>query len=196
MASNVKGWIGFLILVIIVIGGAFGTSHILPSKASALTIKDMTSSVSGNFVASNSTYYVNLSSPATSITFNVTVSAPVVSGNVSAVVIPPALFNQTLFNITENATYSKLIAPPYNMSSSNATINASTVAYEASTYNLFNETTVNTTLSKGSAVITFTVSLNKTALSLMTRGQSVLASFTASALQYGVVGSIIITKDY
>ncbi len=196
MASNVKGWIGFLVLVIIVIGGAFGTSHILPSKASALTIKDMTSSVSGQYVATNSTYYINLTSPASSITFNVTVSAPIASGNLTAVVIPPAILNQTLYNLTENATYSKLIAPPYNMTAANATLNASTVAYEASTFNLFNETTVNTTLSKGAAVVTFTVSLNKTALSLMARGQTVLVSFTASALQYGVVGSILITKDY
>ncbi len=196
MASNVKGWIGFLVLVIIVIGGAFGTSHILPSKVSALTIKDMNSSIPGHYASSNSTYYLNLTSVPGSITFNVTVSAPVTSGNVTAVVIPPAILNQTLYNITENATYSKLIAAPYNMTPANATLNASTVAYEASTFNLFNETTVNTTLSKGIAVITFTVSLNKTALSLMSRGQTVLASFTASALQYGVVGSILITKDY
>lgn len=196
MASNVKGWIGFLILVIIVIGGAFGTSHILPTKASALTVKDMTSSLSGTFDSANSTYYLNLTSPVSSITFNVTVTAPVVSGNISAVVIPPALLNLTQFNVTENKTYQMLIASPYNMSSANATLEASTIAYQNSTYQLFNETEVNTTLSKGQAVITFSVTLNNTALNLMSKGETVLASFTASSLQYGVVSSIFITKDF
>ncbi len=156
----------------------------------------MTSSLSGTFDSANSTYYLNLTSPVNSITFNVTVVAPVVSGNVSAVVIPPALLNLTQFNTTENKTYQMLIAAPYNMSSANATLEASTIAYQNSTYQLFNETQVNTTLSKGQAVITFSVTLNKTALNIMSKGETVLASFTASSLQYGVVGSILITKDF
>ena len=63
MNGNVKGWIGFLVLVIIVIGGAFGTSHILPSKISALSVTSVSSNVKGDFIASNATYYVNLSGP-------------------------------------------------------------------------------------------------------------------------------------
>ena len=195
MNGNVKGWIGFLVLVIIVIGGAFGTSHILPSKISALTVTSMSSNVKGDFIASNATYYVNLSSPAvTSLSFNISVKAPVATGAVNATIIPPVLLNITQFNSTYNSTYAALIKQ--SESPSNATANATTVAYQDSTYVLFNNTYVNTSLKGGTATVSFTATLNSTALSLMKTGEPVIASFTAASGQYGVVGSIVVTKDY
>ena len=194
MNGNVKGWIGFLVLVIIVIGGAFGTSHILPSKISALSVTSVSSNVKGDFIASNATYYVNLSGPVTSLSFNITVKAPVATGAVNATIIPPVLLNITQFNSTYNSTYAALIKQ--GESPSNATANATTVAYQDSTYVLFNNTYVNTSLKGGTATVSFTATLNSTALSLMKTGEPVIASFTAASGQYGVVGSIVVTKDY
>ncbi len=194
MNGNIKGWIGFLVLVIIVIGGAFGTSHVLPSKISALTVTSMSSDVKGDFIQSNSTYYVNLSSPVSSISFNISVKAPVATGAVNATIIPPVLINMTEFNSTYNSTYAALIKQGENPS--NATANATTAAYLNSTYVLFNNTYVNTSLKGGIATISFTAELNSTALALMKTGEPVIASFTAASGQYGVVGSIIVTKDY
>ena len=194
MNGNAKGWIGFLVLVIIVIGGAFGTSHILPSKISALSVTSVSSNVKGDFIASNATYYVNLSGPVTSLSFNITVKAPVATGAVNATIIPPVLLNITQFNSTYNSTYAALIKQ--GESPSNATANATTVAYQDSTYVLFNNTYVNTSLKGGTATVSFTATLNSTALSLMKTGEPVIASFTAASGQYGVVGSIVVTKDY
>ncbi|MFG1545257.1 MAG: hypothetical protein AAE976_02005 [Thermoplasmataceae archaeon] len=194
MNGNVKGWIGFLVLVIIVIGGAFGTSHILPSKISALSVTSVSSNVKGDFIASNATYYVNLSSPVTSLSFNITVKAPVATGAVNATIIPPVLLNITQFNSTYNSTYAALIKQ--GESPSNATANATTVAYQDSTYVLFNNTYVNTSLKGGTATVSFTATLNSTALSLLKSDEPVIASFTAASGQYGVVGSIVVTKDY
>ncbi|MEM0157869.1 MAG: hypothetical protein QXN26_07430 [Thermoplasmataceae archaeon] len=194
MNGNIKGWIGFLVLVIIVIGGAFGTSHILPSKISALTVTSMSSNVKGDFIASNSTYYVNLSSPVSALSFNISIKAPVATGVVNATIIPPVLLNMTQFNTTYNSTYAALIKQ--GETPSNATANATTVAYMNSTYALFNNTYVNTSLKGGIATISFTAALNQTALTLMKTGEPVIASFTAASGQYGVVGSIIVTKDY
>ncbi|MCL4444073.1 MAG: hypothetical protein M1464_00270 [Candidatus Thermoplasmatota archaeon] len=194
MNGNVKGWIGFLVLVIIVIGGAFGTSHILPSKASALSVTSISSNVKGDFIASNSTYYVNLSNPVSSLSFNISVKAPVATGVVNATIIPPVLLNITQFNSTYNSTYAALIKQ--GESPSNATANATTFAYQDSTYVLFNNTYVNTSLKAGTATVSFTATLNSTALSLMKKGEPVIVSFTAASGQYGVVGSIVVTKDY
>ena len=194
--GNAKGWVAFLVLMILIIGGAMGTSHVLHTTTPAMTISSIYSGNGGSFDGNGATYYLNLTSPAATLNFTITLSTPTSSGNVSAILIPPSLVNMTHFNTTFNATYLKYTSSPYNMSAANATAEATTVALENSTYTLFKETFVNTTVSGSTASITFSVTLNNTAMSLLRTGQSVSISFSASSAQYGVVGAIILTKDY
>ncbi|MCL4438192.1 MAG: hypothetical protein M1616_02350 [Candidatus Thermoplasmatota archaeon] len=161
--SNLKGWIGFLIVVIIVIGGAFGTSHIIKSASSAVSITSIGSNVTtaSDYNATSSILNVSVS-PSTldiNVTVNFTTTSP--GGVVNYTVVSPSILNQSRYDIFYNASYAALFhkysqnfnstynktyngTPAYNLSKAyasnlsdiqaNASSNASAEAYSNSTY--------------------------------------------------------------
>ncbi len=210
MASNIKGWIGFLVIAVIIIGGAFGTNHLLPSKASGTTITGITSNAaSGFYNASNQSYTVNVSDSTSNVTFAVSILATIPSGAINITVEAPSLqnlsaYNSTfdrIYNITYNQTKNATLQSGATLNSSvnksiaeNATRLAETYTNQNITFHLFQSFTKNTQYTGGKYTFNFTAQLNATALKLMSKGQILFVTINAATGPTSANGNIFFVK--
>ena len=211
MASNIKGWIGFLVITVIIIGGAFGTSHLISTKASGTSITGITSTgASGFYNGANQTYTANVTDSTTNISFSMTIAATTASGGMNLTVVAPAIQNISAYNSTYTALYNKIYNESVNQTvksgvTLNDSINAS-LAENASrlasyytdqniTFPLFHSFTKNVAYTGGRYVFNFTLELNATAIKLMTKGQSMFVVINAAVGPDSANGFILITKQ-
>lgn len=211
MASNIKGWIGFLIITVVIIGGAFGTSHIMPTKATGTSIAGITSSgVSGFYNASNQTYTANISDSTTDVTFTMTIAATTPSGGMNLTVIAPAVINVSAYNSTYNVIYSNLYNQTVNQTEKsgitlNSSVNSSiaqnvsrlaeSYTYQNITFPMFQSFTKNVTYTGGKYKFNFTLDLNATAIKLMAKGQNLFVNINAASGADSANGFILLTKQ-
>ncbi len=211
MASNMKGWIGFLVITVIIIGGAFGTSQLIPTQASGTSIKGIASSGgSGFYNASNQTYTANVSDTTTNISFTMTITDTTASGAMNLTVIAPNVLNLSAYNSTYSAIYDKLYNQTLNQTEKsgitlNSSVNSSiaqnvsrqaeSYTYQNITYQMFQSFTKNVTYSGGQYEFNFTLQLNTTALKLMVTGQSLFVVINAAAGSDSSNGFILLSKQ-
>lgn len=210
MASNLKGWIGFLVVTVIIIGGAFGTSHILPSQKTGAQITGISASgANGFYDANNTTYVLNVTSTTVTANFTVGISSTVVSGPLNISVVPPSIENMSAYNATFTALYNKIYNASVNATVNsgvtlNSTINASLAANATSlaatyanqnlTYNLFTPVFKDVTYTGGKYSFNLTLSFNATALSILAPGQTLYAMINAATGAYSANGFLQFTK--
>lgn len=211
-SSNLKGWIGFLVITILIIGGVMTAHQILPSKAGGATISGISSSdTSGYYISANQTFVANISDSSTSATFVISISSPVASAGMNISVVAPAIENMSAYNATYTTLYNQIYNSTVNATIAsgttlNSSINAS-IAQNASrlaatytnqnlTYNLFPSVFENiTSYSGGVYKYNLTVNFNATAVGLMSKGQSLHAIFNAATGPISVNGFITFRKN-
>ncbi|MFG1449337.1 MAG: hypothetical protein AAE983_01690 [Thermoplasmataceae archaeon] len=161
--NNLKGWIGFLIVVIIVIGGAFGTSHLIKSPTSAVSITSIGTNITSasDYNTTSSILNVSISPSTTSINVSVNFTTTTPGAVVNYSVVSPSIFNQSSYDSFYNTSYAQLFhnysqnfnssynktykgKSSYNLSKAyssnlsaiqaNASSNASAEAYSNTTY--------------------------------------------------------------
>ena len=166
--NNIKGWIGFLVIIIVITGGVFGISHIIKSPASSVTISSVSSNLTTSSDYNATSSILNYSVSPSSLAINVTVdfTTTTAGATVNYTVVSPSITNVTKYNnYYNNITYPKLFkeysqnfnssynktyngTPSYNLTAayignltnirSNASSNASAEAYANSTYSFIN----------------------------------------------------------
>ena len=211
--NNIKGWIAFLVIFIIIVGGGFSINHILKSSPSAVVITSIGSNVtsSSDYNSTTSVLNVSLSSPSmvnvsvgfSTVTAGSTVNYTIVSPSIGNTTAYDAFYNSTypglftLYSNDFNTSYNKSGAPPSGLAAAyksnlseiqaNASANASAEAYSNTTYNFISPFTGSITLKSSAKTgkITFNLVLNKTAFDLLSVGQSV---FIKVALYFGAQG--------
>lgn len=210
MASNLKGWIGFVVVAIIIIGGAFGTSHIIKTTTNGTQISGMTAEgVAGYYNSTNQTYVANVSQSTTGANFTVSVKLALPAGPLNISVIAPTIQNLSAYNSTFSAIYNKIYNESVNQTISsgvklNASINAS-LAENATrlasiytnqnlTYSLFPSVFTNVQYTGGTYTLNLTIEFNATALSLMKPGQSLFAVINAAAGSSSANAFVMFTK--
>lgn len=210
MASNLKGWIGFVVVAIIITGGAFGTSHILKTSTTGTEISGMSAhGIAGYYNSTNQTYVANVSQNAISANFTVSIKLTQASGGLNISVIAPSILNQSAYNATFSSFYNKIYNESVNQTVSsgvklNASINASLAenatrlasiyANQNLTYELFPSEFTNVQYSGGLYTLNLTVNFNETALSLMKPGQSLFAVINAAAGSSSANAFVMFTK--
>lgn len=211
MASNIKGWIGFLVITVIIIGGVMTAHQVLPSKVTGTAITGISASgVNGFYNSSNQTFTANVSDSTSNVTFTMTISSSAASGSMNLTVVAPAVQNISAYNSTYHEIYSKLYNQTVNSTVSsgtvlNASVNksiaenvsrlASTYTYQNITYQVFKSFTENVTYSGGSYTFNFTRTLNATAIKLMAKGEGLFVVMNAAAGPNSSNGFILLTKQ-
>ena len=210
MASNLKGWIGFAIIAVIIIGGAFGTSHILKTSSAATTVQGITATgVNGYYQSGNQTFIANVSQSTTNVSFSISFSLVAATGPLNLTVVSPSIENFTAYNATFNAFYNKIYNESVNNTISsggtlNATVNAS-LAENATrlagiytnqnlTYSLFPSISEDVTYTGGAYTYNLTVSLNSTAIGLMKSGETLTAVINAATGPDSAIATIQFVK--
>ncbi len=210
MASNLKGWIGFLVITVIIIGGAFGTSHILKTSTAGTSISGITASgVNGYYDSANQTFLANVTQSTSNVTFSISMKLTSATGALNISVVSPAIENLSAFNTTFTALYNKIYNDSVNETlknggTLNATVNASlaenatrlatTYANQNLTYSLFPSFSKDVSFTGGAYVFNLTVQLNATALSLMASGQQLSAVVNAAAGSSSANAVIVFSK--
>ncbi len=210
MASNLKGWIGFLIITIIIIGGAFGTSHVLKTSTSGTSIAGVTATgVNGYYDSSNQTFFANVTQSTTNVTFSINVKLVSSSGALNISTVAPNIENVSAYNATYTLLFNKIYNESVNQTlksggTLNATVNASltenasrlaaTYATQNLTYSLFPSFSKDVSYTGGAYTFNLTVQLNSTALSLMSSGQQIYAVVNAAAGSSSANAVIVFTK--
>ncbi len=197
MPSSLKGWIGFIVVMVILLGGVFSWNHVFPAKASGITVNGISvssnSSFSGSFDAANATFLVNVDNSSSTAYFTVNVVSSASSGPLNISIRPGYVVNISKFNTTFNSIYKKVNATVKN--STLATSLATTYTYQNITYQLFAPMNITgVALSGGKAVFHFELTLNKTALANFSAGSQSIAAINIYYSYYGGVGAIIFTK--
>lgn len=210
MASNLKGWIGFLVITIILIGGAFGASHVLPKQTAGASISGISAvGVNGYYDSPNATYVVNVTDSTVNANFSIGVTSTVASGALNVSVVPPSIENVSAYNATYSALYNKIYNESVNATVNsgiklNSSINASlaanasrlaaTYANQNLTYNLFSPVFQGVTYSGGKYTFNLNITLNATALKLMKTGQVLYAMINMATGPYSANGFLLFTK--
>lgn len=210
-SSNIKGWIGFLVITVIIIGGVMTAHQVLPSKVSGTAITGITATgVGGFYNASNQTFTANVSDSTTNVNFTMSITASTVSGPMNLTVVAPSVQNASAYNSTYHEIYYKLYNQTVNETvkagiTLNDSVNnsiaqnvsrlASTYTYQNITYQVFPSFTKNVTYAGGKYTFNFSVSLNATAIKLMSKGESLYVVINAAAGPDSSNGFILITKQ-
>ena len=210
MPSNLKGWIGFLVITIIIIGGAFGTSHILKTSTSGTAISGITASgVNGYYDSANQTYVANVTQSTSNVTFSISMTLTSASGALNISVVSPAIENLSAFNSTFTTLYNKIYNDSVNQTlknggtlnatvnaslAENATILATTYAHQNLTYSMFPSFSKDVSFTGGVYTFNLTVELNATAFSLITSGQQLSAVVNAAVGSSSANAIIVFSK--
>lgn len=210
MASNLKGWIGFAIIAVIIIGGAFGTSHILKTSSANTTVQGITATgVNGYYQSGNQTFIANVSQSTTNVSFSISFSLVAATGPMNLTVVSPSIENFSAYNATFNTFYNTIYNESVNNTISsggtlNATVNAS-LAENATrlagiytnqnlTYSLFPSVSEDVTYTGGAYTYNLTVSLNSTAIGLMKSGETLTAIINAATGPDSAIATIQFVK--
>jgi hypothetical protein len=211
--NNIKGWIAFLVIFIIIVGGSFSLNHIIKSPPSAVVIDSIGSNLtsSSDYNSTSSILNLSLSSPSTvnitvgfsTVTAGSTVNYTIVSPSIGNTTAYDAFYNSTypglfsLYSNNFNTSYNKSGAPPSGLAAAyksnvsniqaNASANASAEAYSNTTFNFVSYFTGSVTMksSAKSGKLSFNLVINKTAFQLLSAGQSV---YVKVALYFGAQG--------
>lgn len=140
MESNVKGWIGFAIIFIIIIGGTASLPHVIKSSSDPIAITGITGPSNSYFNVSDQTLVVNITGSTTSVDANVSFSSTVTP--LTLLVVPGSFTfaNSTTVSIAKN--YSANInyaakAIPIDLVLNQAVISNSTFTNTTVTVNLY-----------------------------------------------------------
>ena len=196
MPSNLKGWVAFIIVTIILLGGVFSWNHVFPAKASGITINGISvssnSTFSGTFDAANATFVTTIDNSSSNAYFTVTLVSSVSSGPLNISIRPGYVINMSKFNNTFANIFSKVNATVKNKTL--ATTLATTYTYQNITYALYKPINVTgISLSGGKATFQFSLSLNKTALENFGAGDISVGAININYSSYGGVGAIVFT---
>ncbi|MCW6168931.1 MAG: hypothetical protein LVQ96_04640 [Thermoplasmatales archaeon] len=196
MPSSLKGWVAFIIVTLILLGGVFSWNHVFPAKASGITITGISassnSSFSGTFDAANATFMTTVDNSSSTAYFTVTLVSSVSSGPLNISIRPGYVINMSKFNSTFANIFSKVNATVKNTTL--ATTLATTYTYQNITYALYQPINVTgISLSGGSATFHFSLSLNKTALENFAAGDISVGAININYSSYGDVGAIVFT---
>lgn len=210
MASNLKGWIGFAIITVIIIGGAFGTSHILPASKAGTSIQGITATgVNGYYQSSNQTFIANVTQSTSNVSFSISFALVPATGALNISVVSPSIENFSAYNATFSAFYNKIYNESVNSTVSsggtlNATVNAS-LAENATrlasiytnqnlTYSIFPSISKDVTYTGGAYTYNLTLSLNSTAIGLMKSGDALTAIVNAATGPTSAIANIQFVK--
>ena len=198
MPSNLKGWVAFIIVTLILLGGVFSWNHILPAKASGITINGISvssnSTFSGTFDAANATFVTTIDNSSSTAYFTVTLVSSVSSGPLNISIRPGYVINISKFNSTFANIFSKVNRTVKNETL--ATTLATTYTYQNITYALYKPINVTgISLSGGKATFHFSLSLNKTALENFAAGDISVGAININYSSYGGVGAIVFTME-
>ena len=196
MPSNLKGWVAFIIVTIILLGGVFSWNHVFPAKASGITINGISvssnSTFSGTFDAANATFVTTIDNSSSNAYFTVTLVSSVSSGPLNISIRPGYVINMSKFNSTFANIFSKVNATVKNETL--ATTLATTYTYQNITYALYKPINVTgISLSGGKATFHFSLLLNKTALDNFAAGDISVGAININYSSYGGVGAIVFT---
>ena len=196
MPSNLKGWVAFIIVTIILLGGVFSWNHVFPAKASGITINGISvssnSTFSGTFDAANATFVTTIDNSSSTAYFTVTLVSSVSSGPLNISIRPGYVINMSKFNSTFANIFSKVNATVKNETL--ATTLATTYTYQNITYALYKPINVTgISLSGGKATFHFSLLLNKTALDNFAAGDISVGAININYSSYGGVGAIVFT---
>ena len=196
MPSNLKGWVAFIIVTLILLGGVFSWNHVFPAKASGITINGISvssnSTFSGTFDAANATFVTTIDNSSSTAYFTVTLVSSVSSGPLNISIRPGYVINMSKFNSTFANIFSKVNATVKNETL--ATTLATTYTYQNITYALYKPINVTgISLSGGKATFHFSLSLNKTALENFAVGDISVGAININYSSYGGVGAIVFT---
>lgn len=196
MPSSLKGWVAFIIVTIILLGGVFSWNHVFPAKASGITINGISvssnSTFSGTFDAANATFVTTIDNSSSNAYFTVTLVSSVSSGPLNISIRPGYVINMSKFNNTFANIFSKVNATVKNKTL--ATTLATTYTYQNITYALYKPINVTgISLSGGKATFHFSLSLNKTALENFGAGDISVGAININYSSYGGVGAIVFT---
>ena len=196
MPSSLKGWVAFIIVTIILLGGVFSWNHVFPAKASGITINGISvssnSTFSGTFDAANATFVTTIDNSSSNAYFTVTLVSSVSSGPLNISIRPGYVINMSKFNNTFANIFSKVNATVKNKTL--ATTLATTYTYQNITYALYKPINVTgISLSGGKATFQFSLSLNKTALENFGAGDISVGAININYSSYGGVGAIVFT---
>ena len=198
MPSSLKGWVAFIIVTIILLGGVFSWNHVFPAKASGITINGISvssnSTFSGTFDAANATFVTTIDNSSSNAYFTVTLVSSVSSGPLNISIRPGYVINMSKFNNTFANIFSKVNATVKNKTL--ATTLATTYTYQNITYALYKPINVTgISLSGGKATFQFSLSLNKTALENFGAGDISVGAININYSSYGGVGAIVFTME-
>ncbi|MCL4420879.1 MAG: hypothetical protein M1477_04235 [Candidatus Thermoplasmatota archaeon] len=198
MPSNLKGWVAFIIVTIILLGGVFSWNHVFPAKASGITINGISvssnSTFSGTFDAANATFVATIHNSSSTAYFTVTLVSSVSSGPLNISIRPGYVINMSKFNSTFANIFSKVNRTVKNETL--ATTLATTYTYQNITYALYKPINVTgISLSGGKATFHFSLSLNKTALENFAAGDISVGAININYSSYGGVGAIVFTME-
>ncbi|WP_393971795.1 hypothetical protein OXIME_000379 [Oxyplasma meridianum] len=106
MESNVKGWIGYAIIFIIIIGGTASLPHVIKSSSNPIAITGITGPSDSYYNSSTQTLVVNITSSTSSVYANVNFSSTITPLTLSIVPGSFQFSNSTIVSV----------AKPYNTS--------------------------------------------------------------------------------
>lgn len=101
MESNVKGWIGYAVILIIIIGGTASLPHVIKSSSDPIAITGMTGPSNSYFNASSQTLIVNITSSTTTVDANVTFTSSLSSLQMSVVPGTFVFSNSTVVSVAK-----------------------------------------------------------------------------------------------
>jgi len=142
MESNVKGWIGFAVIFIIIVGGTASLPHVIKSSSDPIAITEITGPSHSYFNVSDQTLVVNISSSTTSVHANVSFTSTVTPLTLTLLVVPGSFMfaNSTIVSIAKNYSANINYAAkviPVDLVLNQAVISNSTFTNATVTVNLY-----------------------------------------------------------
>ena len=111
MESNVKGWIGYAVILIIIIGGTASLPHVIKSSSNPIAITGMTGPSNSYFNASSQTLIVNITSSTSTVDANVTFTSSLSSLQMSVVPGTFVFSNSTVVSVAKEYPHNTSINP-------------------------------------------------------------------------------------
>ncbi len=102
MESNVKGWIGYAVIFIIIIGGTASLPHVIKSSSDPIAITDITGPSNSYYNSSSQTLVVNITGSTTSVHANVTFTSSLTSLTLSVIPGSFQFSNSTIVSVAKS----------------------------------------------------------------------------------------------
>ena len=102
MESNVKGWIGYAIIFIIIIGGTASLPHVIKSSSNPIAITGITGPSNSYYNTSTQTLVVNITGSTTSVNASVNFTSSLTSLTLSVVPGSFQFSNSTIVSVAKS----------------------------------------------------------------------------------------------